>query len=77
MARSVIVGRWWNNPNIEEGGIYWADAETVTLFDYMQRYLTRGEVVEILSYNSSGDPRIGGVYTERLAHKEKNDALES
>ena len=65
--------------NSDADGIYWLGDSTppqdsYSLFDVMERYLTHGETMEILSY----DPYDEGSTTamlanERKAHKERND----
>ena len=75
----VMVGRWTNSV---DDGIYWVwDDDTVnpedsTLFQVMERYLTRGETMEILSYapNAGDELRTEIMYNERKAHKETHHA---
>ena len=68
----LIIARWENS---EDDGIYWMgdEPEEYTLFEVMERYLTTGETLEILSY--SPDIRqdrdmVAMLYNERKAHGE-------
>lgn len=68
-TRYVLVGRWQNGPTVPNG-IFWRDAETATLFEAMQRYITTGECMEILKYAPRSCANAGEVYDEREAHGE-------
>lgn len=70
----VMICRWDNS---EEDGVYWVWDDEVThedstLFAVMERYLTHGETMEILSYTPrGGDGNRGEImYNERKAHEE-------
>lgn len=67
----LIIARWTNS--IEDGIHYVRDDdgpwEGITLFAVMERYLTRGETMEILSYQPRDDEQRGVLmYNEREAH---------
>jgi hypothetical protein len=73
----VIIGRWTNSV---DDGIYWVwdgevEHEDSTLFAVMERYLTRGETMEILKYTPKGGDELRSqiMVNERKAHKERND----
>ena len=70
----VMICRWDNSV---EDGIHWVrdddmHHEDCTLFAVMERYLTRGETMEILKYvPKRGDELRGAMmFSEREAHKE-------
>ena len=46
----LIIARWENS---EDDGIYWMgdESDENTIFMVMERYLTTGETMEILSYS--------------------------
>jgi hypothetical protein len=71
---AIMICRWENS---EDDGIHWMYADQTdpseTLFAIMQRYLTTGETMEILSYRR--DTVAGGrtnvselLFAERRAH---------
>jgi hypothetical protein len=67
----IIIARWENS---EDNGIYWTrDDQTLegdTLFEVMERYLTGGETMEILSYAPRNeDARVELMANERIAHR--------
>lgn len=69
----VLVGWWTNAPDIPDG-IYWTEASEGTLFAAMEKYLTTGQTMEIVSY-MPGLPTGGTallVRDERKAHKVHN-----
>ena len=78
----VMICRWDNSI---DDGIYWLGDDTpprdsYTLYDIMERYLTTGEIMEILSYAPRNGPLhvgngLGTMLTnERKAHKETHHA---
>jgi len=74
----VIIARWNNSV---EDGIYWVWDDEIghgdsTLFEVMERYLTQGETMEILSYAPKGadELRTEIMHNEREAHEETRNA---
>jgi hypothetical protein len=79
----VMICRWTNS---DDDGIYWlGDAtppiEAYTLFDVMERYLTTGETLEILSYDPGNRATayrqpltMDALNNEREAHGETHHA---
>lgn len=68
----VLVARWTGREGLADG-IYWTGAGSPhsTLFDAMERYLTTGETLEIISYHGTIEEVDELVYQERKAHGEK------
>jgi hypothetical protein len=79
----LMICRWINSGY---DGIYWLGDSTppkdsYSLFDVMERYLTKGETVEILSYDprdrkATGldeSPDMVALRNERIAHGDMED----
>lgn len=57
MAIGMIVVRWTNSPDMDDGIDWIADGDDWTIYDAMMEFLTHGTTTEILGY----EPRMPGL----------------